>query len=143
MLGLLHERLPECISGVTDSRILGARPQRITHESGLRGPAPRGRGARSPIDRDADQWVIGGIAVATLASIANPEDAMTRTEPKSTRWMEEDAEIARDAARQADDDAAAAILAMLTSGRPEPDLLCDADGQPLSTAAYEGRVMWF
>jgi len=68
---------------------------------------------------------------------------MPRPEPKWTDWIDEDAAIARDAARQADEDAAAAVLAMLTSGQDESDLSCDDDGRPLSTAAYEGRVMWF
>ncbi len=68
---------------------------------------------------------------------------MARPEQQSNHWTEPDADAARDAAQRAEVAAASEILGMLTSRRSEPDLTCDGDGNPLSTAAYEGRVMWF
>ena len=69
---------------------------------------------------------------------------MSPPEPKAGRWTALDQDTAdQEANRQAEEDAAAAILSMLTSGRVEPDVVRDADGTPLSTSSFERRAMWF
>ena len=68
---------------------------------------------------------------------------MSRADTNRPRWSDLDQEAAQVDERLAEEDAAAAILAMLTSARIESECICDGDGAPLSVATSARIGMWF
>lgn len=68
---------------------------------------------------------------------------MSRPDPKTPRRHPRDQDAVGGTAHEAEADAAAEILAMLTSRRVDPEQIFDADGTPLSVSPFERRAMWF